>query len=89
MTFNYKNIYDFANSSQDIERYKENINKLYNNLLEDLDNNKKNSTIYKLFLSEMSEEYRKNNCNKQVVIDFIAGMTDDYFMAQLDSISVN
>ncbi len=89
MTFNYKNIYDFANSSQDIERYKENINKLYNKLLEDLDNNKKNSTIYKLFLSEMSEEYRKNNCNKQVVIDFIAGMTDDYFMAQLDSISVN
>ena len=89
MKFNYKNIYGFANSEHDLEYYKESINRLYYSLLEDLNTNKENSKISKIFLNEMSQKYKENTSNKQVVIDFIAGMTDDYFMTQLESISVN
>ena len=87
--FNYKNIYGNANSLEDLSYYKEGINKLYYTLLDDLNKNKKSSKIYNLFLKEMSTEYVENTSNKQIVIDFIAGMTDDYFMAQLNDISVN
>ena len=89
MTFNYKNIYDFANSKEDLQGYKDDINKLYYSLLNDLDSNNKKSNIYKDFISHMSREYLDNTGNKQIVLDYIAGMTDDYFMTQLNAISVN
>ena len=87
--FNYKNIYDYANTKEDLAYYKEGINKLFYYYLEDLNNNKEKSKIYKLFLSNMNEDYINNNDNKKIVIDFIAGMTDDYFISTLKDISVN
>ena len=71
MTFNYKNIYDFANSKEDLQGYKDNINKLYYSLLNDLDSNNKKSNIYKDFISHMSREYLENTGNKQIVLDYI------------------
>ena len=86
LKFNYENIYNKANSSKDLAYYKESIEKLYSYLLDDLNNNKKNSKIYKTFLKDMDENYIDNTDNKRIVIDFIAGMTDDYFINQLDNI---
>ena len=37
----------------------------------------------------MNKEYIKNNDNKKIIIDFIAGMTDAYFIRELERISVN
>ena len=88
-TFNYKNIYDFANTKEDLAYYKEGINKLFYFLLDDLNKNKEKSKIYELFLSNMNKDYINNNDNKKIVIDFIAGMTDDYFISELNDISVN
>lgn len=88
-TFNYKNIYDYANTKEDLAYYKEGINKLYYYLLDDLNKNKENSKIYELFLCNMNKDYINNNDNKKIVIDFIAGMTDDYFISELKDISVN
>lgn len=88
-TFNYKNIYDYANTKEDLAYYKEGINKLYYFLLDDLNKNKENSKIYELFLCNMNKDYINNNDNKKIVIDFIAGMTDDYFISELKDISVN
>ena len=87
--FNYKNIYNYANTKEDLAYYKEGMNKLYYSLLEDLNNNKKKSKIYESFLKDMDKEYLENTDNKKIVIDFIAGMTDDYFLNQFNSISVN
>ena len=83
LKFNYKKIYDNANTSSDLAYYKESIEKLYYYLLDDLNKNKKNSKIYKTFLIDMDENYINNTDNKRIVIDFIAGMTDDYFINQL------
>ena len=87
--FNYSKIYNNANTSKELAYYKESINKLYYTLLEDLENNKKKSIVYKSFLNNMSDKYIENTCNKKIVIDFIAGMTDDYFMDKINNITVN
>ena len=34
----------------------------------------------------MNKDYISSNENKQIIIDFIAGMTDDFFMKELESI---
>ena len=83
LKFNYAHVYKYANSEDELEYYKTSINKLYYNLLEDLNTNKKNSSVYKNYLKDMDENYYKNTDNKKIIIDFIAGMTDDYFVDQL------
>lgn len=83
LKFNYAHVYKYANSEDELENYKTSINKLYYNLLEDLNTNKKNSSVYKNYLKDMDENYYKNTDNKKIIIDFIAGMTDDYFVDQL------
>ena len=89
LNYNYKNIYDFANTKEDLAYYKEGINKLFYYYLDDLNNNNEGSQIYKDFLSNMNKEYIENTDNKKIVIDYISGMTDAYFIRELEGISVN
>ena len=50
----------------------------------DIENNNHNSIIYRIFLDTQSKYYLKNTSNVRKVIDYIAGMTDDYFNAQYE-----
>lgn len=84
--FNYKNIYDKANDKEKIDYYKEAFNKLFSKYLNDLEYIRKNSEIYTLFLDTMDDNYKINTSNKRIVIDFIAGMTDDYFINAYEKI---
>lgn len=83
--FNYENIYNKANSSEKIEYYKESFNKLFSKYLGDLEYNKKDSKIYTVFLDNMSNDYLNNTSSKRIVIDFISGMTDDYFKEEIEN----
>ncbi len=83
LKFNYAHVYKYANSEDELEYYKTSINKLYYRLLDDLNTNKDKSVVYKNYLVDMDESYIKNTDNKQIIIDFIAGMTDDYFANKL------
>ena len=65
------------------------LSKLFYFYLDDLNKNKEKSKIYELFLSNMTIDYINRNDNKKIIIDFIAGMTDDYFLNELKAISVN
>ena len=85
LLFNYKNVYDKANTKEQIKFYEEGMNKIYNKYLDDLNNNNKDSKIYNMFLYNASDEYKKNTDNKKIVIDFIAGMTDDYFIDEVNN----
>lgn len=78
--FNYKNIYAKANDKDTLEYYKKAFNTLYSKYLLDLEYTKKDSEIYTLFLDNMSNDYISNTSNKRIVIDFIAGMTDNFFV---------
>ena len=82
--FNYKNIYSKANSSEDIKRYEKMFNELFDKYLMDLEICNRNSSIYKNYINYMDEEYKKNT-DARIVIDYIAGMTDDYFVKEYNN----
>lgn len=77
--FNYEKIYYKANSKEDINHYEEMFNTLFNTYLNDLKEKNSKSDIYQVFLGDMCDNYLINTSDEQKVIDFIAGMTDDYF----------
>ncbi len=76
--FNNKFIYQKANSEESMKEYENMFRSLYNVYLNDLKTNKTQSTIQQTFLNGMSETYLKNTSMERKVIDFLAGMTDDY-----------
>ena len=80
--FNYSNIYLKANSKQTIEEITNKFSKLFDLYYNQIINNDINSDIYLVFLNDMNEEYIKNTTPARKVIDFIAGMTDNYFLEQ-------
>ena len=85
--FNYKNIYDKANTKEQLSYYEKGMNQIYSKYLSDLENNNKNSDIYKDYLDNASSKYLDETCNKRIVIDYIAGMTDEYFINQIEKVS--
>ena len=84
--FNYEKIYKKANTKEKLAYYKDAFNKLYSKYLSDLEYTKKDSNIYTLFINNMNKKYLDNTSNKRKVIDFIAGMTDDYFIKSYEKI---
>lgn len=76
--FNYKNIYEKANTKEDLEMYEKMFRTLFQKYKEDIEQKNKNSKINKFFLKTMSKEYLENTTTNRKVIDFLAGMTDDY-----------
>lgn len=80
--FNYDNIYLKANSPERLNEIKMMFNKLFDLYYNQLINNQNGSDIYTVFLNDMEENYIKNTTPARKVIDYIAGMTDDYFSNQ-------
>ena len=78
--FNYDNIYSKANSKVQIDEYKKEFRYLFLHYLRNINN--KDSKMYKVFLMDMSDEYLHNTSDERKVIDYIAGMTDDYFISE-------
>lgn len=84
--FNYIKIYNKANSKEDLEKYEEMFNLVFRKNLYFLDNNKSNENIYIKFINNLTLEYNKNNSKARKVIDYIAGMTDDYFIKEYNEL---
>ena len=38
--------------------------------------------IFKLYINDMDSTYLKNNSTNRIIIDFISGMTDNFFNEQ-------
>lgn len=76
--FNYENIYSKAYTKEEREELEVMLNTLFKCYMNDLDSNNKESNIIKSYLNNMSLEYKNNNSKERIVIDYIAGMTDDY-----------
>lgn len=77
--FNYENIYYKVNSNITLDKYNNMYNTMFTHYLNDIKLKNASSEIYQVFLGNMSDNYLINNSDEQKVIDFIAGMTDDYF----------
>ena len=78
--FNYENIYDKASTEEDKRNWESMFRKVFNYSLDAIENNNQDALINRAFLSHMDKDYLDNNSAARKVIDFIAGMTDDYLM---------
>ena len=77
--FNNIHIYEPSMTEEERKIVKEKFYKVYEHYLKDVQNENKDSKIYQNFLNFKKDIYFKNTTEERRVIDFIAGMTDDYF----------
>lgn len=80
--FNYKNIYEKANTQKELQMIKLMFNKLFKLYQTHIKENDKEQDIFKLYLNDMDPTYMKSNSQNRIIIDFIAGMTDNFFNEQ-------
>lgn len=81
--FNYQRIYFDSRIKTENHKIEKMYRLLFDKYCEDLQNENLLSSIYK-----MPPKYRAKNNNKRVVVDFIAGMTDNYFNNQFKELFV-
>lgn len=81
--FNAINIYSKSFSAKEREYYNKGMNILFKDYLNAIENNDTTNIIYELFLNNQSKQYLELTSKKRMVIDFIAGMTDDLFIKEL------
>lgn len=86
LEFNYENIYSKAYTKKEKEKIKKMFNKLYSYYIKCIDTKDKKSSIYKIYLINMSKDYIMKTKKERIVIDYIAGMTDEYFIREYESI---
>jgi len=80
--FNHERIYMNERVKKQTPKIKLMFQLLFEKYLGDLETGNRDSDIYKGFLAGMSPGYQEQNNKAAVVRDFIAGMTDEYFLAQ-------
>ncbi len=80
--FNEDNIYKNQRIKKQTHKIELMFELLFEKYLQDLETGNENSDIFLGFLDGMSLEYRGKIPNAGIVRDFIAGMTDEYFLSQ-------
>jgi len=80
--FNEEHIYRNYKVKEQTAKVKLMFDLLFEKYLNDFEAGNEDSAIYREFLEGMSEAYREKTPAAGVVRDFIAGMTDEYFLSQ-------
>jgi dGTPase len=80
--FNHERIYMNSRVKKQTPKLKLMFQLLFAKYLHDLDTGNHDSDIDKEFLASKSSDYRTYTTKAAVVRDFIAGMTDEYFLTQ-------
>ena len=84
--FNYKYIYNKIYSDLEKSKIREMFRTVFYSNLDYLKNGDKDVSIYCDYLDHMSLDYKNNTSIERVVIDYIAGMTDEYFKKEYNKI---
>ena len=63
------------------------FNKLFDLYYNQISNKEIKEDIYTFFINEMNSSYLDNNSTARIVIDFMAGMTDNFFIHQYNKYS--
>lgn len=79
-TFNYQRIYLHPRIKTEHHKIHEMFRRLFDHFLDDLRRERRSSPIFGQFLAGMRPEYRQATPPAAVVRDFIAGMTDEFFL---------
>ncbi len=86
--FNYEHIYRKAYTKEELNQIETMLRFLFVKYCDDIKNNNQESNIVKSYLKNMSKQYKNNTCER-IVIDYIAGMTDDYCLAEYNKYTKN
>ena len=82
--FNYMNIYKNELIWKQTPKIELMLSLLFDKYLQDIEKGDENSVIFSEFLEGMSTTYKDQTLPAEMVRDFIAGMTDDYFLRQCE-----
>ena len=80
--FNMDRIYSNSEMKRHLENVGDLFEMLFSRFLSDLKTDRRTSVIFTHFLKDMSENYLREHRAEEIVRDFIAGMTDRYFIRQ-------
>lgn len=80
--FNQEYIYTHPSAKNQTHKLRLMFGLLFEKYYQDLQSGQDNSVVFREFLDGMSPEYRDNTPPAMIARDFIAGMTDDYFLRQ-------
>ena len=84
--FNYEHIYSKSNTKEMLDLYEDMFRKVFKQCLNDIKTNNREGHIFTIFLNDMDKEYLDNTTDERKVIDYIAGMTDDFIVSEYNSI---
>ena len=80
--FNLERIYKNPQSKIHASKIKSLFGILFEQCLNDLEKDNRSADIFSGFLADMSDSYLEHHCLAEIVRDYIAGMTDRYFLHQ-------
>ncbi|MBM4286839.1 MAG: HD domain-containing protein [Deltaproteobacteria bacterium] len=80
--FNYRRIYQDPRIKAETEKIEDLFASLFARFRRDLEQERLNSPIWTDFLLHMGENYRQEHRPAEIVRDFLASMTDAYFLRQ-------
>ncbi len=78
--FNLEHIYMNPKIKSQTDTIKKLFGILFERFLDDIEKENRTSVIFTSFLEDMSQDYIANHNSGEIVRDFIAGMTDQYFL---------
>ena len=80
--YNYANIYGCKFISEQRRRFDMMVEALFDCYLEDLSRSDDNQSIFTDYISRFPDDYLSSTADERIVADYIAGMTDQYFLNQ-------
>jgi dGTPase len=86
--FNFQHIYAHPKLKVESSKIKLSYRVLFEWLLEDLEQNREQSYLWKNYLHKRSELYLQQTSSVQMVIDYISGMTDHFFIRTLEKVII-
>lgn len=82
LNFNYEYIYHSPKKAENEEKSEKMFRMLYEKYVKDIQNI--DSDIYKLYCCQMNQDYTNSNKCGKIIVDFMAGMTDKFFIDQFE-----
>jgi dGTPase len=86
--FNFEWIYNYPPLKVESKKIQRAYRLLFEHILEDFDASGSDSHLWRRFLHSKHEEYLEKNSPSQMVVDYLAGMTDRYFVSILELFTI-
>lgn len=86
--FNFENIYLHPKLKVESMKVKRSYRILFEHLLHDYDKRKESSHLWRDYLANKSIAYKQESKPARIVIDYISGMTDSFFVRTLEKLIV-